>query len=94
MNDAIDIAAELMSQIVPGDLYHGISTQTVYEDNSPSLIVNAIIRRALPRKQALRAVIQSPRLTEKKSRWNLDFQTALLFAAEDKSVKVTAVQDG
>lgn len=94
VNDAIDIAAELMSQIVPGDLYHGISTQTVYEDNSPSLIVNAIIPKSPAEKAGLKSGDTITEINGEEVTLELDFQTALLFAAEDKSVKVTAVQDG
>lgn len=94
VNDAIDIAAELMSQIVPGDLFHGISTQTVYEANSPSLIVNAIIPQSPAEKAGLKSGDRITKVNGAEVNLELDFQTALLFAAEDKSVKVTAVQGG
>ncbi len=94
VNDAIDIAAELMSQIIPSDLYHGISTQTVYEDNSPSLVVNAIIPQSPAEKAGLRSGDKITKVNGEDVTLELDFQTALLFAAEDKSVKVTAMQDG
>ncbi len=94
VNDAIDIAAELMSQIVPNDLYHGISTQTVYEDNSPSLIVNAVIPRSPAEKAGLRSGDKITKINGEDVTLDLDFQTALLFAADDQSVKMTALQDG
>ena len=94
VNDAVDIAAELMSQIIPNDLYHGISTQTVYSDSSPSLIVNAIIPQSPAEKSGLRSGDRITKVNGEDVTLELDFQTALLFAAEDRSVKVTAIQDG
>jgi serine protease Do len=94
VNDAIEIAAELMSQIVPNDLFHGISTQTVYTENQPSLIVNAIIPQSPAEKAGLRSGDTITKVNGKAVALELDFQTAVLFAAEDKSVMVTAVQDG
>ena len=88
------IAAELMSQIVPNDLFHGISTQTVYTENQPSLIVNAIIPQSPAAKAGLRSGDKITKVNGKDVTLELDFQTAVLFAAEDKSVMVTAVQDG
>lgn len=94
VNDAVDIAAELMSQIVPNDLYHGISTETVYSENSPSLIVNAIVPKSPAEKSGLRSGDRITKINGKPVALELDFQTALLLVAENESVNLTAVQDG
>ena len=94
VNDAVDIAAELMSQIVPNDLYHGISTETVYSENSPSLMVNAIVPQSPAEKSGLRSGDRITKINGKDVALELDFQKALLLVAENESVKLTAVQDG
>lgn len=94
VNDAVDIAAQLMSEIIPNDLYHGISTETVYSENSPSLIVNAIVPQSPAEKSGLRSGDRITKINGKDVALELDFHTALLLAAENESVRVTAVQDG
>lgn len=42
VNDAMDVAAKLMSQLVPEELSHGISAKTVYEQDKPRVVIESI----------------------------------------------------
>ncbi len=42
VNDAMDVAADLMSQLVPSEVAHGITAKTTYLDNKPRLVIQSI----------------------------------------------------
>ena len=42
VNDAMEVASKLMSQLVSDEIYHGISAKTIYVNNRPQLIVKSV----------------------------------------------------
>ncbi len=42
VNDAMDVAANLMNQLVPEEVFHGINARTAYIDNQPRLMVDSV----------------------------------------------------
>jgi serine protease Do len=91
VNDAIEVAAELMSQIVPGEIMHGLSTRTVYVDDRPQLVVESVLPRSPAAQVGLVDGDRIVSINGKEVSWDLDFQTALLNSVTDKTLSLGVV---
>lgn len=91
VNDAIDVAADLMRQIIPGDVMHGLSTRTVYIDNEPQLVIESVEPQS-PASQV--GLVNGDRIVEingQQANCELDFQAALLAARTDKTLNLGVI---
>ena len=78
VNDAIEVAADLMSEIVPNSAFHGMSTRTVYVDNRPRLIVESVEKGGPAAKAGVRSGNQIVSIEGKDAVCDLDLQTSLV----------------
>jgi len=92
VNDAIEVAADLMSQVIPGDVLHGLSTHTVYVDDRPQLVIDSVEPRSPAAQVGLTNGDRIVSINGQDAVCELDFQTALLTAATDKTLNLGVVQ--
>ncbi|MFT5304319.1 MAG: serine protease Do [Mariniblastus sp.] len=92
VNDAIDVAAELMSQIVPSSMFHGLSTRTVYVQNEAQLVVESVIPDSPAEKVGLKIGDRIVSINDRETASELDFQTALLHASKLENLEMIVDQ--
>ena len=83
VNDAIEVAADLMAEIVPNSLFHGMSTRTVYVDNKPRLVIESVQKDGPAAKAGLRSGSQIVSVEGKDSVCDLDLQSSLVGFRKD-----------
>jgi len=93
VNDAIDVAAELMEQIVPGDVFHGLSTRTVYVEDAPQLVIESVQPNSPAQKVGLKSGDRILSINDRTATSELDFQTALLHVSNDEDIRLTVDKD-
>ena len=93
VNDAIDVAAELMEQIVPGELFHGLSTRTIYVENEAQLVIESVEPDSPAQKAGLKSGDRILSINNRNATSELDFQTALLHASNNEDIKLTVGKD-
>ena len=88
VNDAIDVAAELMGEIIPRDLSHGLSIRTIYESNQPQLVIESVHPDSPAAKVGLASGDRIVSINDEDSAFELDFQAALLQAEVDNKLRL------
>lgn len=88
VNDAVDVAADLMSQIVPDDIFHGLTTRTSYSDDRPQLFVESVMPQSPAEKIGLKTGDQIVSINDRDASFELDFQTALLHSTLDDEIQL------
>ena len=83
VNDAIEVAADLMSEIVSESVFHGMSTRTVYVDNKPRLIVESVEKGGPAAKAGIRSGSQILSIEGNEAQSDLDLQTSLVDFRKD-----------
>lgn len=91
VNDAIEVAADLMRQIIPGEIFHGLSTRTVYVDNRPQLVIQSVLPESPGAEVGLTKGDRIVSINGKDAFCELDFQAALLTAVTEKSLNLGVV---
>ena len=92
VNDAVEVAAQLMSQIVPDDIFHGLSTRTIYQDNHPQLVVESVVPSSPAERVGLKTGDKIVTINNRNASLELDFQTALLHSSHDEEIQLDVVQ--
>ena len=93
VNDAIDIAAELMSELVPPDVFHGLSTRTVYRNDKPHLVVASVLPKSPAAKAGLVIGDRIVSIDEQDASHELDFQTAMVQAVATKKLRLGVIHN-
>lgn len=83
VNDAIEVAAELMSEVVPDNVFHGMRTRTVYIDSQPRLIVESVDKDGPAAKAGLQRGSQIVAIEGRDAVCDLDLQTSLVGLRKD-----------
>lgn len=83
VNDAIEVAADLMSEIVPNTAFHGMSTRTVYVDNQPRLVVESVEKDGPAAKAGIRSGSQIVSIEGRDAVCDLDLQASLVGFRKD-----------
>ena len=84
VNDAIEVAADLMAEIVPSSVFHGMSTRTVYVDNKPTLMIESVEHNGPAAKAGLRSGSQIVSIEGRDAVCSLDLQASLIGFKKDK----------
>lgn len=91
VNDAIEVAAELMSEIVPDSVSHGMSTRTVYVDDRPQLVIESVDPEGPAAKVGLTSGTQIVAINGKPAVCELDLQTSLMDS--DDTLELAVMDD-
>lgn len=88
VNDAIEVAADLLSEIAPQDVYHGLTVRTHYIQDRPHLQVTAIDKAGPAAKTGIKPgdILSTVNGTSVASR--MDFQTVLLNSQDRKQLEL------
>ena len=84
VNDAIEVAADLMSKVVPNAVSHGMSTRTVYVDHQPRLVIESVERGGPAAKAGIRSGTQIISIEGREAVCDLDLQASLVGFRKDK----------
>jgi serine protease Do len=94
VNDAMEVAANLMSQLVPQEVAHGISAVTIYENNKPKLVVDSIDPSSPAAEIGLTKGDEIVSVDGKPVSLALDLQRSLLDRAVNDSLNIVVNQSG
>ena len=90
VNDAIEVAADLMEKIVPNSLVHGLSTRTVYVDDRPRLMIESVAPNSPADKVGLAKGNEIVSINGKQAVCVLDLQASLIGARD--TLKIGVIQ--
>ena len=93
VNDAVEVAAELMEQIVPGEVFHGLSTRTIYVENASQLVIESVEPDSPAQKAGLKSGDRILSINDRAASSELDFQTALLHVSNQEDIRLTIDQN-
>ena len=83
-NDAIDVAADLMSEIFPNENFHGMTLETEYVNHKPRLKVISVASSSPAANEGIKPGAYVSKINDRSVKTRLDFQTALLRSAKRK----------
>ena len=92
VNDAMDVAAELMSRLVPSEVHHGLGTRTVFVENQPQLIIQSVAALSPAAKAGLVVGNRIVAVNGENVDHELDFQASLIDAHVSQSLNLTVLQ--
>ena len=94
VNDAMDVAAELMSQLVPDEIFHGISAKTTYLNNQPRLVVESVDPSSPAAEIGLTAGTEIISIDGEEMNFAMDFYRSLLERKADQSIQLVVSHNG
>ena len=83
-NDAIDVAADLMSEILPKENSHGLTLETEYVNHTPRLKVISVATSSPAAKDGIKPGVYISKVNGRTVNSRLAFQTALLNSSKNK----------
>lgn len=93
VNDALETASELMSEILPNDIFHGLSLKTVYENNEPKIVVDSVDSQSPASEAGIKSGDQIFAVNGKTATKVLDFQSSLLDVTPSSEIRLGVVRD-
>lgn len=78
VNDALEVATELMQSIVPGNVYHGLSLKTIYVDERAQIVVDSVAADSPASEAGLRRGDRLVSIDGNEIDCELDFYSALV----------------
>ena len=87
-NDAIDVAADLMSEILPTENFHGLTFETEYVDHSPRLKVISVASASPAANGGIKPGSYVSKINGRSVSTRLDFQTAMLNNASKRQFEI------
>jgi serine protease Do len=93
VNDALEVAAELIETLVSEQVYHGMALKTVYVDNDPQLVVTAVKTSSPAAKAGVRRGDRILAVDGRRTQRALDL-TSLLLEVDQASELKLELQDG
>ena len=94
VNDAMEVAADLMSQLVPAEVAHGITAKTTYLDNKPRLVIQSIDPSSPAAEIGLTSGDEIISVNGESVRMALDLQRVLLDREVNESINLVVNQKG
>lgn len=94
VNDALDVAANLMSEVVPETVFHGIDTRTVYENDRPMLVVDSIDPSSPAAGVGLAQGDRIVAVNGSETYRELDFHRSLLQQRPTETIRLAVQQNG
>ncbi len=93
VNDAMEIAAKLMEEIVEGEGFHGLNATTTYVKNRPQLFVESVVASSPAAKAGLSSGDRIVAINGQPVHCKLDFQCALIGTSSGKPLDLTVARD-
>ena len=94
VNDAMNVAAELMNQIVPTEVFHGITAKTVYEANQPRLIVESVAPNSPAAKSGVKQGDEIQTINGEPSHLEMDLYRSLIDTAPNSNLQLALASAG
>ena len=94
VNEAMDVAARLMSEVAAKDVYSGLKTKTIFEDHRPYLMVQEVAGGSPAAAAGLKKGDQIREINGAPAFRGLDLQRALISAAPNSNLALGVLQDG
>lgn len=91
INDAMDVAAELMEQVVSDSTYHGLSTRTIFVNDQPQLMVESVDSNSPASEIGLASGDRILSVNDSKVARELDFQTSMLGVNKNIPVRMQII---
>ncbi|MDB2686046.1 trypsin-like peptidase domain-containing protein [Mariniblastus sp.] len=92
-NDAIDVAADLMSEILPAENFHGLTLETEYVDHNPRLKVISVAAASPAANEGIKPGSYVSKINGRSVNTRLDFQTSMLNSSSKREFKVELDDD-
>lgn len=87
-NDAIDVAADLMSEILPAENFHGLTLETEYVNHKPRLKVISVAAASPAAAEGVKPGAYVAKIDDRSVKTRLDFQTAMLRSSSKRKFKI------
>jgi len=94
VNDAMDVAANLMNQLVPEEVFHGINARTAYIDNQPRLMVDSVDPSSPAANIGMSKGDQIVSINGQAANWELDLYRSLLSTAPKSLIELVVTNQG
>ncbi len=91
VNDAMEVAAELMEQVVSDSTYHGLSTRTIFVNDQPQLMVESVDSNSPASEIGLASGDRILSVNDSKITRELDFQTSMLGVSKATPVRMEII---
>jgi serine protease Do len=93
VNDAIDVAADLMSQILPKENFHGMTLETEYVDHKPQLKVISVAAGSPAARKGIKPGVGVDKINGKQVKTRLDFAKSVMRVSSDRKLKIQMADD-
>lgn len=94
VNEAMEVASRLMSEIATEIVYTGITARTQFERDQPLLVVQAVDENSPAAKAGLRSGDRIERINGEPVNRSLDLQKALVAAAPNSNLNLAVAKNG
>ena len=94
VNDAMKVAAKLIKKLVAEDVYHGITTRTIYVDDQPQLVVAAVDARSPAANAGIRKGDRIVAVNHTPASHNMHFHSAFVGEGFDRGVDLVVSNRG
>jgi serine protease Do len=88
VNDAIEVAADLMSEVLPNDMFHGLTLETEYVKHRPQLKVIGVASGSPAAAQGVKPGARLAKINGQAVSTRLDFQTSLVENRSNRKLKL------
>ncbi|MEM7457693.1 MAG: trypsin-like peptidase domain-containing protein [Planctomycetota bacterium] len=93
VNDAMEIAARMISEVVDNEIYHGIVARTVYVDDAPRLIVDDVQEGSPAATAGIHRGDEIIAVSGQPTGHELDLHRSLITAAPQQALRLTVQND-
>lgn len=88
VNDAIEVAADLMSQVLPTENFHGLTLETEYVDHKPQLKVISVAAGSPADQEGIKAGARLEKINDQEVMTRLDFAKSVMRASAKRKLKI------
>jgi serine protease Do len=88
VNDAIEVAADLMSQILPKENFHGMTLETEYVDHEPQVKVISVAAGSPAAKKGIKPGALVEKINDQEVMTRLDFEKSVMRASAKRKLKI------
>lgn len=88
VNDAIEVAADLMSQILPKENFHGMTLETEYVDHEPQVKVISVAAGSPAAKKGIKPGALLEKINDQEVLTRLDFEKSVMRASSKRKLKI------
>lgn len=94
VNDAMKVAAKLIKKLVAEDIYHGITTRTIYVDDQPQLLVASVDPKSPAGSSGVRKGDRIVAVNDVRSSHDMHFHSAFIGDESNREVQLTVSNRG